>query len=77
MDYRTAPYEALCGCVSIFYDRETQPPDHIVQKHIKNCLGQRRVCVNCPVCKGSGIDPKCHISKHKDVENMDENSGRV
>ena len=53
-DFQTAPYEALCGCVAVVYNREL-PPDHIVQSHIRQCVGQRNVCANCKSCNGTGI----------------------
>jgi len=56
MDFQTAPYEKLCGCVAIITNRTTMQPNSI-RKLIANNEGNRNVCVNCPDCKGTGILP--------------------
>lgn len=56
MDFQTAPYEGLCGCVSIITNREMPP--NIVEHLIRNMTGQRNVCANCEICGGSGILPE-------------------
>jgi hypothetical protein len=62
VDFQTAPYEQLCGCVSAeippgakwMWDK---PNPHATEHLIRQATGRRMVCANCPDCGGTGITP--------------------
>lgn len=65
LDFQTAPYEALCGCVGVeipssynwaYEDRgEPRGNPQVTAELIRNGKGRRIVCVNCSKCGGTGI----------------------
>lgn len=62
MDFQTAPFEMLCGCVGIYI------PDHmnhlfdkgpnleLTERLLRDGKGKRIVLANCEKCNGTGID---------------------
>ena len=68
LDFHTAPYEALCGCVAVEVPRHCnyayQTPygvervNHdMTRQLIENGKGCRNVMANCPKCHGTGLVP--------------------
>ena len=64
LDFQTAPYEALCGCVGAplpmglnYLWPEGKPNHEATERLIRDSAGNRTVMVNCPKCKGTGIMP--------------------
>ena len=64
LDFQTAPYKTLCGCVSVMIPPGTNhlwkddQPNHEATAHlIRNAVGNRVVLSDCPKCGGTGIAP--------------------
>lgn len=60
MNYQNAPYETLCGCVSVpMTAAECQLPREAQQSRIESLIRagkrQRHVMVNCKRCGGTGL----------------------
>ena len=68
LDFQSAPFEALCGCVGILipshrlfmYDKGANLAE--TERLIREGVGSRIVEANCPKCHGVGLKP-IHIFK--------------
>ena len=70
LDFQSAPYEALCGCVAVMIsesygkmlDRVSEEDRRrLVKNLLDSSQGYRNVCANCPTCGGSGILPNMDL----------------
>jgi hypothetical protein len=65
LDFQTAPYESLCGCVAVLipagmtdiWPDDGTPNHKATEALIRDSEGRRNVEVNCPKCGGTGIAP--------------------
>ena len=64
LDFQTAAYEALCGCVAAMIPAgmnhlwKGDQPNHAATEYlIRNAVGNRVSLSDCPKCGGTGIAP--------------------
>jgi mono/diheme cytochrome c family protein len=67
LDFQSAPYEALCGCVAALvpraadwayqYHGEERSNPHMTRRLIEQAVGERIVMANCHRCHGTGLAP--------------------
>jgi len=69
LDFQTAPYEALCGCVAAMIPAgmdhlwKGDAPNHAATEFlIRNAIGDRVVLADYPKCGGTGITPNNSIA---------------
>jgi hypothetical protein len=75
LDFQSAPYDVLCGCVAAFvpsagkwaYESfgEDRPNPRMTRYLIEQAVGERIVTVNCPRCHGTGLAPNDKISDRR------------
>ena len=70
LDFQTAPYETLCGCVAAMIPAgmnhlwKGDAPNHAAtERLIRNAVGNRVVLSDCPKCGGTGITPNKVLTK--------------
>ena len=56
-DFQTAPYEYLCGCVSVNILSDKGDNKELAEKLIREGEGKRTVRSHCTRCSGTGLKP--------------------